>query len=386
MCDKENKCKSINYYIDTEIPTTNASIVHVMKMCQAFTRNGINVTLFCNGKTEKIDLDGVFQQYAIEDRFKIVPVHIPDFLRDHGHRFGAYYSAWKKSRFKVKNSYAYSRSAMSLFFLKNQAEYIYEAHLEPDVINRQIERNILKHKNCKGLVVISNALKKRYLEMFPFLNEEKVTVLHDAADIDWSESNEKAVLKGEEDSLRIGYVGSLFPGKCMETLLPLACACPQYQFHVVGGSEYWLNHWQDKAKEAQADNLIFYGFVDNSKVGDFYRAFDICILPFSKDVHIGKNKRVNIGRWTSPLKLFEAMAYAKPIIVSGLETIEEVMTNYEDCIMVEPDNIEDWKIKLNEICMDETLRERIGYAAQCKLKKEYTWLERAKRAAELFDE
>lgn len=109
-------------------------------------------------------------------------------------------------------------------------------------------------------------------------------------------------------------------------------------------------------------------------------------MPFSKDVHIGKNKRVNIGRWTSPLKLFEAMAYAKPIIVSGLETIEEVMTNYEDCIMVEPDNIEDWKIKLNEICMDETLRERIGYAAQCKLKKEYTWLERAKRAAELFDE
>ena len=155
-------------------------------------------------------------------------------------------------------------------------------------MSRRIESNILRHKNCKGLVVISYALKRRYRELFPFFPEDKITVLHDAADIDLSESGEKAELLANESDIKIGYVGSLFPGKCMETLLPLAQICPQYKFHIVGGSKYWVDYWKNKANLIRVDNLIFYGFVDNSMLSDYYRAFDLCILPFSRNIHIDK--------------------------------------------------------------------------------------------------
>jgi len=385
MVEQKMQSKQIHYFFDTDVDTINPSIVHVLKMCQAFANNGHDVTLHCNREAEHIDLDELFERYGITARYEIRTVRISDFLRKHGHRFGSYYSAWLKAKQMPAGACAYSRSAMSLLFVKDRAPFVYEAHLEPDVISRQIERCILRHPNCRGLTVISHALKRRYLELFPFFSEERITVLHDAADPQESGSCEKAPLHGAGDGITIGYVGSLFPGKCMETLLPLAKACPQQEFHIVGGNPYWVNYWKEKADAQMADNLIFYGFVDNSRLGEYYRAFDLCILPLSKDVFIGRSRRVNIGRWISPLKLFEAMAYEKPILVSRLATIEEVMEDGVDCVMVEPDRIDDWKQKLETVCGDEALRRRIGRAAKEKLLREYTWAHRARKAAALFD-
>lgn len=375
----------INYYFDTDISLINASIVHVMKMCQAFVKNDCDVTLHCTGDPESVDLNTIFEKYGIDTPFAVKMKKIPGWIVKYGHRLAHWYGAWQKTREYDPAGVVYARSMMSVFFLRNKCRYIYEVHMEPDMVNRQIERRILRNKNCVGLVAISQSLKNRYLELFPFFPEEKITVLHDAADLENSDSQAKAALRGPESDVKIGYVGSLFPGKCMETLLPLAGKCPHLQFHIVGGTEYWVNYWKDKAREAGVSNLQFYGFVDNSRLGEYYRAFDLCILPFSKDIYINQNKRVNIGKWTSPLKLFEAMAYEKPIIVSRLVTIAEVMTDGEDCVMVELDNMEDWVQKLEVLCENEQLRERIGRAAREKLEREYTWLERARRASALFD-
>lgn len=375
----------IYYFIDSEIPTQRANMVHAMKMCRAFAKNGVDVTLFCNCVAQSVNKEQILEQYNIEDCFEIRTVRVPKILSKYGHRFGAYFSAFLKARVCPDNGFVYSRSAMSLFFCRKRMEYIYESHLEPDVINRCIEKSVLRHRNCRGLVTISQTLKERYLELFPFMNDEDITVLHDGADEEMTGSATKAALYEIDSEIKIGYIGSLFPGKCMETLIPLAGRCVQYRFHVLGGNEYWVGYWKKQAEKAGVNNIVFYGYVANNRVKEYYRAFDVCILPFSKDIHIGKNKRVNISQWTSPLKLFEAMAYGKPIIVSRLTTIEEVMTDGVDCVMVEPDDIDDWVQKLNALCADRELRERIGYAAHGKLTRNYTWSERARRAAELFE-
>lgn len=361
-----------------------ANVVHAMKMCRAFVENGFVVTLFIDRNVHEIDIDTVFRQYGEEKCFAIQTVYMSNRLKKHLHRFGSYITSWMKSKQNMNDGYAYCRSTMSLFFLRRRMPFVYEAHVEPDVLNRQFERSILRHRNCRGLVVISNALKKRYMELFPFFPEERILVLHDAADLDTSNSDTKANLHGPSANLHIGYVGSLFPGKCMETLIPLAQRCPQFLFHIVGGTEYWINHWKEKAQTAGVNNLVFYGHVDNGQLGDYYRAFDLCIMPFSRNIYISKNKLVDIGRWTSPLKLFEAMAYGKPIISSRLSTIEEVMSDGKDCILVEPENLDDWERKLIMLCEDAALRKRIGLAAQDKLQREYTWTERARKAAKLF--
>lgn len=376
--------KRINYFFDTDILQVNPSNVHVMRMCQAFVRNGWDVTLYCTGDPEKIDLNSLFHQYGINNRFEIRVNSIPEILKKYGHRLGPWYASWIKSRMPMKEGYIYARSMMSMFFLRNKAPYIFEVHAEPDLVNRQFERAILRHRNCRGIVAISQALKQRYLELFPFIPENKITVLHDAADLPVMDSEEKVSMQGGENGPVIGYIGSLFPGKCMETLLPLAKRCPDLRFHIIGGTEYWIDLWRQQANAEGIENLLFYGHIDNGTVGAYYSSFDLCILPFSKDIYINKNKRVNIGKWTSPLKLFEAMAYSKPILVSRIPTIEEVLVHGEDCIMAEPDNIDDWEEKLRYLCSDRELQKKIGAAARKKLESEYTWQNRAHRAAEIF--
>jgi len=375
----------IAYYIDTMVPTKRANMVHVMKMCQAFSVLGHTVTLLCDSSTKDPDLSAIHSQYAVTDAFQIKTAYIPKLLQKYGHRIASYYGAYRKAHIPLDCDVAYSRSAASLFFIKDRIRYVYEAHMEPDAVNRLIEKQVLVHPNCEGLVVISMALKNRYLEIFPFLQPEKITVLHDAADLADGDDTTQAKLQMEGDGIRIGYIGHLYPGKCMETLIPLAKSCPQYRFHIVGGTEDWIEYWKKQAAQEAVDNLVFYGFVDNCFVGDYYRAFDMVVLPFSVNVNIGKNKRTNIGKWISPLKLFEAMAYGKPILVSRLATIEEVMTDGEDCIMAEPDNTDDWVEKLTMLCEDKALQEKIAAAAQDNLRKKYTWLERARMAVRLFE-
>lgn len=54
--------------------------------------------------------------------------------------------------------------------------------------------------------------------------------------------------------------------------------------------------------------------------------------------------------------------------------------------MAQPDDIDDWVEKVQMLCADANLRERIAVSARQKLEREYTWTERAKRAAAIFQE
>lgn len=374
----------IVYYIDSVIPSQKANTVHVMHMCQALAKEGADVTLVCDCENKNDDISSIWAQYGVEPCFAINRVFIPKRMRELGHRLITDYSSWKKAKLEIEADVAYSRSSTTLFFIRKNIRFIYEAHMEPDRITRILTSCIMKSPNCIGVVVISEALKKRYLELFPFYPEEKITVLHDAADIAISENVKKANLCGTPQEVKIGYLGHLYPGKCMEVILPLAEKCSQYYFHIVGGTDYWVDYWKKEVENRGINNVIFYGFVNNADVGSYYSAFDICVLPFSKKIHIGKNKRSDIGKWISPLKLFEAMAYKKAILVSNIDTIMEVMEDGVDCLTADPDNIDDWSSKLQSLVDDRSLRELLGNNAERKLSEEYTWQQRSKTVLRLI--
>ena len=374
----------ISYYIDSVIPSQKANTVHVVRMCQAFVNNGITTTLVCDSDEKSGSIDDIWSRYGINEKFDIKRAFIRSNIRKMGHRVVADFSAWKKSRIKVNADISYARSAMTLFFLRKSRPYIYEAHMEPDMTGKIIVKKILRHPNCIGVVVISKALKNRFIELFPFFPSEKIYVLHDAADIDVSNSEIKAKLDSE--GLKVGYLGHLYPGKCMETLMPIAKRCPDIIFHIVGGTEQWVNHWKAACKINNINNIRFYGFVNNSEIGNYYRAFDVCILPFSNNVFIGKNKKANIGKWISPLKLFEAMSYSKPILVSDIPTIREVMEDNVDCLFADPNNPEEWVKKLTLLLQDDELRYRLGNAAYKKLESQYTWDIRVKKIINIIND
>ena len=377
----------IIYLSNSKIPSSNANSVHVMKMCQAFKQLDCSVSLYCEKGKQIVDSDEVFQKYGITDRFNIHAYNVSNKLNKvipHSLRLAVKIAGAVRKK-EANIDFLYARSILSIFLLRNRYKYFYEAHIPPkNFIYRFIEKSLLRNKNLNKVVVISNELKNEYLRIFPWLSEDKVMVLHDCADFTNNiEDISKIQLKKSND-VTIGYLGHLYPGKCMEIITQIAKERPQYTFNIVGGTNEWVTYWSEYIKKQNISNIILYGYVDNCLTPNYYVSFDICILSFKENVFLGKKKKGDIGAWFSPLKLFESMSFGNAILVSDLPTIREVVDNGVDAITCNPEDINSWVNSLDYLINNPEYRIRLGENARKKVEKQYTWTSRANQILNSF--
>ena len=397
----------IIYISKSIIPSRSASGVNVMKMCQAFAANGHQVTLLARTRSRTKD-DNVFQYYGVKPDFKI------ETFFESASRLGKLWSVgWgflssifnprvpEKAIFKSvyglkcwrflsdlndPPDLVYGRSAYGVYAATRRGFCsVYEAH-EPlaNESTKRFERKILKSPYFKRLVVISDALKKEYLKRFPFLEEDKVLVAPSGADTPDSERRKSPEIvnwPGRRDLLQVGYVGALYRGKGMELISKLAPLLEDVDFHIVGGEEGDLKHWKEKVRQK---NVYFHGFVPHGKLGSYYRKFDVVLAPFQKKVFIAPRNitakwNINISRWTSPLKIFEYMAYGKPIVASGLPVVREVLKNEENALLCDPEDVRSWKASILRLEESASLRRKLGTQAFKDLQNKYTWSRRAEK-------
>jgi glycosyltransferase involved in cell wall biosynthesis len=89
-----------------------------------------------------------------------------------------------------------------------------------------------------------------------------------------------------------------------------------------------------------------------------------------------------VERWMSPLKLFEYMSYAKPIIASDLPVLREVLEDGRTALLAAPDDPEPWVAALERLRDDAGLRQKLGAEALAHFEGNYTWTSRARRVIE----
>ena len=65
----------------------------------------------------------------------------------------------------------------------------------------------------------------------------------------------------------------------------------------------------------------------------------------------------------TPVSLLEAMYSGKAIIASKIPPIEEILTNNQDSILVDPNDINEMKEAILKLANDEEMRRRIGESA-----------------------
>lgn len=59
---------NVLYFSGSTLPSTRANAVHVMKMCQAFAKEGVNITLCAKGQESRED---IFRFYDIGHKFDL---------------------------------------------------------------------------------------------------------------------------------------------------------------------------------------------------------------------------------------------------------------------------------------------------------------------------
>jgi len=348
-----------------------------MKMCAGFARNGAEVTLYArrgHGQTDP------FEYYDVDRCFEIVYIEEPamSFI-------GRAVYGWRTKQ-RIANAQhcpdvLYGRDVSSLTFSANSGiPYAVEAHtIHPRRFGRWLTSRLIRNRNCLGLVTISAALRHDYQRSTAGIADLSILVAHDAAD-DPVERGKSLEAVNESDSIRVGYVGNFYRGKGMEVISDLSQRQPDTEFHVVGGSPEDIRYWQDKKR---TPNLRFHGYVPHSELSEKFVDMDICLLPLQREVNLAGGQG-EIGRWTSPLKLFEYMSYGKAIIASDVPVLREVLSNRRNALLVEPDDFDGWAQAVSELAGDRILREGLGAQARSDFLEHHTWTARARNVMEML--
>lgn len=364
----------IVYISNSVLPSKNANSIHVMKMCQALSDLGHEVILLAPDryKEQEGSIENLYDFYDVKKCFEIVflPYSYQKFFKILYYTFNV-----AKKISELQPDLIYGRDLYSCFIMSIlEKNIVYEIHAPMNNKIKTMLLNIMtKRRFYKKTVAISNVLKNIILKHQNIL-ERDIVVAHDAADVPqyFDDSTSKINLK--KGKLNVGYVGSLYSGKGIEVIVAIANNLPDVNFHVVGGKEKDLLFWKERANSS---NIIFHGFTAPKYIPQYLKQFDIVLLPNQENVFIENKTEMNIGEYTSPLKLFEYMASKKVIVASNLPVLKEVL-NESNSILVNPTDYENWCQSIEKL-KDVKLRNKLAEKAYEDFQQNYSWKIRAEK-------
>ena len=171
----------------------------------------------------------------------------------------------------------------------------------------------------------------------------------------------------------IAYAGQFFPWKGVDTLVEALGRVPEAQLLLVGGDKDNLPRVQALARQVAPGRVHFAGQLPHAAVPFHLAAGDIVALPNSGREEIS-------ARYTSPLKLFEALASGRPVLASDIPSLREVLRHDENAWLVPPDDAEALAAGLAVLLGDARRSARLARRAQSEASR-YDWAERGRRVA-----
>ena len=345
-----------------------ANAVHVAHMCVALMGHGLTVTIAPPAPFLRSASDSGLSHFGLA---RAVPIHL---LRKPKTRGGGliYLLSLRWLLLTSKADIVYGRSLQGC---RISAEIgkptVFEIHKPEWEINERNQREfecLVAGKGFRSIVCISFALEAHLLAAFPELKGRTI-VAHDAA-----RTLERPNDLVQTDAFVVGYFGSLHPGKGIETLLDVAPRCPWATFRVVGGDAESVERWQKNSDIPT--NIHFMGHRPHCELPAMMAECRVLVAPYLEKVSVHGGGG-DVARWMSPLKLFEYMAMARPIVSADLPVLREVLREGENALLAAPGNAADWVRALERLRDDPVLARHLGEQARADYEIQHTWDARA---------
>lgn len=375
---------NICYISNCKIPSITANSIQVMKMCQAMSQLGYGVKLIAPKPKASPELDDIdiWHHYGIRYPFQLDRIFKFSVIGEQAYSLTAVlWALWGKA------DVVYTRNIRSALIAVNmRMPVICEVHQMPGgyggpLYLRGFSRG---RKTPKILVAITNSLKEDLISCFPQETKRlRITVAPDGVDFERFENLPDVMTARRELRLNLsgfvaGYSGHFYKGKGLEVVLELGRRCPQMKFLVMGGYPQEVIALKKRLHKRGISNIYFQGFIPNSKLPVYLAACDALLLPNQR--FVSGSGGGNIGRWTSPLKLFEYMASKRLIIASDIPVLREILSR-KDALLCDPENINEWELALMRASKDVSLRQYMAHRLYKKAKT-YSWKSRVERCME----
>ena len=235
---------------------------------------------------------------------------------------------------------------------------------------------IKAYEECDVLVCISNNLKQRLIRETS-ISEEKILVIPNGVDIEFINPDKyrpERMFKG----FTIGFVGSLYAWAGLDLLLEALCELHSEGLDlslVVIGDGQMKATWQNQMQQLDlAENVKFVGQLPPEEVLPIFAG---CDLGYSGHLDL-RGKKV----YRSPLKLYEYMAMAKPVVTSAIEDARVLVREGETGFLFQPGDKDDLKRALAKAFHSRSLLPEMGRQAREQIVANHSWTARVKTLIE----
>ncbi len=232
---------------------------------------------------------------------------------------------------------------------------------------------------CSGadqIVTVSTALKEYLLETYK-IDPEKVSVFPNAINPKMFSVSQRdggiREMYGLNQKIIVGFVGSLRAWHGIDVLMkviPEVVAKERRAHFLIVGAGELHDAFQEFVQANQLENnLTMTGWVSRAEIPSHIAAMDITLMP-------------NSNFYGSPIKVFEYMGMGKPTIAPRLPPLEEVITDGENAVLVDPGNEDALREAILDLIKNPSKRETIGKNASSHILRNHTW---AKNASGILD-
>lgn len=234
-------------------------------------------------------------------------------------------------------------------------------------------------RRARGILAISGGVRADLVAAG--VPEHQIRVEHDAfeasqfARLPGPKEARSALGLPQEVPLAV-YAGGLLPWKGVDLLVDAARALPGVYFVIAGGMAKDVRKL--RARAGGLANLRIDGFQPPARVPVLLAAADLAVVP-------NRSKPAISSRYTSPLKIFEAMAAGVPIVASDLPSLRELLEHERDALLVPPDDAAALARGIERLAGDAALRAKLAANLRSRA-AQHTWDARARRVLGWMDE
>ena len=240
----------------------------------------------------------------------------------------------------------------------------------------------INYKAASRVICVTDGIKRWLLKHYR-IKENRLVVMSNGADIDlFQPINKKECqqkLGLDENFFYIGFIGSFAPWQGLKTLIMAAKRVKEsgypIRYFLVGSGAQEAALRQLVNEMGLKKNVYFAGWVGYETIPLYINSFNVCYV-----------SKGGLSSGFSPLKLYEYLACARPVIASRVEGITEVVEEGKCGFLFKPDNVEELAEVIVECFKQRSNLEQLGFSGRKLVERKYSWRSIAQKTMTLLNE
>lgn len=223
---------------------------------------------------------------------------------------------------------------------------------KPEVLHSDIVKMISSQEKN----IMANSDKIIVLNDTQNIQNGKIETLYDCTyinDLDMDIRNELMTKYNLDGKFIIGFIGSLTVYQNIEHILKCIKLMDDdnVMFIIIGDGPHKSSIIDYVKSNGLSDKVLCLGKLSYDEAINYYNVFDVCVYP---------RKKCELYELKSSYKVIEAMSHGKPVIVTNLKAMSEIIIDNENGLLCNPDDINDLLEKIKMVMNDTDLRLMMG--------------------------